>query len=112
MRASFAFTLFVTLAGLLPLNAAALAKKLKVFIHNPETMKIVLLLFSVTAALQAAPLSCDLTQYRGQGGLEARLQNDTLVVQWEGESGQQLRATFSIVDGVPRVDELAVQKSA
>jgi hypothetical protein len=60
-------------------------------------------------ALSAATLTCDLAQYRPIPGLAAEVGADDLTVQWDGESGQKLRARFGIRDGVPTVRELAIQ---
>lgn len=62
--------------------------------------------------LNAAPLNCNLDQYRPQPGLEANMEADTLVVRWDGEPGQKLRAQFGITNGVPVVRELAIQPEA
>ena len=57
----------------------------------------------------AAPLKCDFLQYREAPGLEASAQADNLLVHWDGESGQKLRARLGISAGVPVVQELAIQ---
>jgi hypothetical protein len=75
-------------------------------------MKTILILFLAVLmpSLHAAPVQCDLTQYRPQPGLEARVEGDSLAVQWVGERGQQLRASFVIAENVPKIRELAVRR--
>src|SRR5262245_20611540 len=60
----------------------------------------------------AATFRCDLAQYQPAPGLVANIEMDELVVHWDGESGQKLRARFGIQDGIPVVRELAIQPSA
>src|SRR5436190_3421351 len=64
------------------------------------------------ALLNAAPLTCDLNQYRALQGLEATVETDALVVRWDGERGQKLRGRFGITNGVPAIRELAIQSKA
>src|SRR5438876_864881 len=71
-----------------------------------------LLTFGVVTSMAGAALDFDLTRYQRQSGLEARVENEALVVQWRGEVGQQLRAQFAMADGVPTVRELAVRSMA
>ena len=59
----------------------------------------------------APPLTCDMTAYRPQPGLEAFSQERSLNVRWSGEQGQELLATFAIVNGMPTVRELAIRKT-
>jgi len=63
------------------------------------------------ASLSAAPRAYDLSQYKPLPGLMATVDGDDLVVGWDGESEQKLRARFAISNGVPTVRELAVQSS-
>jgi hypothetical protein len=66
-----------------------------------------LLLAGVTAAQN---LNCNLQLYKAENGLRAGMQNGMLTLTWDGESGQQLRASFTIQNGQPVVQELAAQK--
>src|SRR5262245_8579317 len=61
--------------------------------------------------LNAAPLTCDLSQYQSRPGLTADIDMDELAVQWEGESAQKLRVRFAVRDGVPIVRELSIQSA-
>src|SRR5258708_30220063 len=56
-----------------------------------------------------ATLDCDLSQYRGQEGLTASRQGDTLAVLWAGDHGSSLRMLLTIDSGVPTIRELAVR---
>ncbi|MDQ2900224.1 MAG: hypothetical protein M3Y07_10530, partial [Acidobacteriota bacterium] len=56
-------------------------------------------------------LNCDLRRYQPLEGLTAEIRQDGLRVSWQGERGQQLRATFAIRDKQPIVRELAVRKA-
>src|SRR5690242_9245658 len=51
----------------------------------------------------------DLSGYRPQSGLEAAVDGDSLVVHWDGEADQELRARFALVRGIPSVRELAAR---
>ena len=61
------------------------------------------------SVLSAATLDCDLEAYQPIPGLVANIELGDLAVQWDGESGQKLRAQFGIQDGVPAVRELSIQ---
>ena len=64
-----------------------------------------LALTSVFAAAQSP--SCDFKAYKAVDGIEAEPQKDGLLLTWQGEPGQRLRARFAIEDGQPRIAELA-----
>src|SRR6266704_977547 len=75
-------------------------------------MKTFFSIFLASAAitvLRGAALNCDLSQYRRLPGLEARVDEDALLVQWDGEAGQPLRAMFAIEKETPVIRELAVR---
>src|SRR3954453_15044963 len=65
--------------------------------------------FSFAAAADSA-MNCDLAGYKAQDGLKAQMRGGLLEVTWQGERREQLRAVFSIRDGQPVVQELAVRK--
>src|SRR3954466_13889288 len=52
----------------------------------------------------------DMTGYRPRPGLVAVSEGGSLTVTWDGEKGQELRARFAIVDGIPTVRELGVRR--
>ena len=74
-----------------------------------KTLLVALFTAGVIGPLGASELTCDMTGYRVTTGLEARLEKDALLVQWKGEAGQQLRASFAIENSRPVVRELAVR---
>ena len=61
-------------------------------------------------AATALAQNCDLSGYAPQDGLKAEQRSGTLVVTWQGERSDQLRAAFTIRDGQPMVHELAALK--
>src|SRR2546427_8369904 len=63
----------------------------------------------VAGVLAAAELRGDMTGYGATPGLEARLEKDALLVQWQGEAGQEFRAAFHIDNSRPVIRELAVR---
>src|SRR6266851_2112899 len=67
--------------------------------------------FSPIPALAADALSCDLSQYKAAQGLTAVVEQDSLVVSWNGQNGADLRARYGIDRGQPVVRELAVKKA-
>src|SRR5262249_46299207 len=56
-------------------------------------------------------LNCDLSEYKAIDGLRASVQNGVLDLSWQGERGQQLRASFAIRNGQPLITELAARKN-
>src|SRR5215471_10865410 len=67
-------------------------------------------LMMIAFSLYADPLTCDLSTYKPSQGLTAAASNNTLVVTWDGERGQELRIRFGITSGTPTMQELAVRK--
>src|SRR3954452_18639671 len=65
--------------------------------------------FSFAVAADSA-MNCDLAGYKAQDGLKAQMRAGLLEVTWQGERREQLRAAFTIRDGQPVVQELAVRK--
>jgi len=57
----------------------------------------------------AAPPTWEMSEYRDQPGLSAVTEGETLTVNWTGAPGQELRARFTVVGGIPTVRELAVR---
>jgi len=76
-------------------------------------MKHLALLSSILCAGLAAgqTLNCDLAEYKPQPGLRAGLANGQLLIAWQGEGGQELRAAFGIEKGQPLIRELAARKA-
>ena len=63
-------------------------------------------------SFRAAALEFDLTRYQRQPGLEARAEQDALVVEWQGEADAQLRVEFVIEGGAPTVRQLSLRGQA
>src|SRR6266704_3187509 len=74
-----------------------------------KTLLVVAFATSAINLLGASELTCDMTDYRATPGIEARVEQDALLVHWKGEAGQQLRASFAIENSRPVVRELAVR---
>jgi hypothetical protein len=74
-----------------------------------KTLLVMALAANAVRLLGASELACDMTAYRATPGLEARVEKDALLVQWNGEAAQELRAAFAIEDHRPVVRELAVR---
>jgi hypothetical protein len=62
------------------------------------------------AQLGAEPLKCDSDSYQPQPGLRAEVHEGSLLVSWEGEQGNRLRARFGIENARPLIRELSVRK--
>jgi hypothetical protein len=63
----------------------------------------------VSAAAAGQTLNCNLQGYKSVEGLKAEANARAATLTWSGESGQQLRAQFTIRDGQPIVQELAAR---
>jgi hypothetical protein len=57
----------------------------------------------------AQSVNCDMRQYKQAEGLTAENREGALQLSWQGERGDQLRASFTIRDGQPVVLELAAR---
>lgn len=71
----------------------------------------VLLLCWSSLPLYAAAVRCDLSAYRAVPGLGAGQAGENLRVTWPGAAGQELRASFGVDDGTPRIREMSVRKA-
>ena len=54
-----------------------------------------------TDVVLADAVKCDMSQYKAASGLTASVEPDALVVAWNGENNQELRARFAIESGTP-----------
>ena len=74
-------------------------------------------LFPPTSTLSPVPvlladsLNCNLSQYKTTQGLTAAVEQDTLLVSWNGQNGADLRARYAIDGGQPVIRDLAVKKA-
>ena len=64
----------------------------------------------IAANQAAAPLNCNLTQYKASSGLTSALEGDLLTVSWNGQGTSQLRARFAIDSGTPTIRDLSVRR--
>jgi hypothetical protein len=71
-------------------------------------MKRIAIFLVVASTVWAAP--CSLTGYMAQSGLTAEAVGQDLRVNWQGEHGASLRATFGLDGDQPVIRELAVRK--
>lgn len=63
----------------------------------------------VSAGAVGETLNCNLQGYKPVEGLKAEANEQAATLTWSGESGQQLRAQFTIRNGQPIVQELAAR---
>jgi hypothetical protein len=66
---------------------------------------------SMLPVLQADSLNCNLSQYKAAQGLTAAVEQDSLLVSWNGQNGADLRARYAIDSGQPVIRDLAVKKA-
>ena len=77
--------------------------------HKVRTLLTVAALLTAIDGF-AGPMTCDLSNYKAATGLTAALEQDTLAVNWSGESGSDVRARFGIAAATPVIRELSVRK--
>jgi hypothetical protein len=75
-----------------------------------KSMAMTALMGLIASTLQAAPPTCDVSQYKAVPGLTAAVEPDALAVTWEGDKGAELRMRLGIDAGQPIVRELAVRR--
>jgi hypothetical protein len=63
----------------------------------------------LTGVAAAQSLNCDLQSYKATDGLKATTSGGVVMMSWQGESGQELRASFGIRNRQPFVQELAAR---
>jgi hypothetical protein len=73
---------------------------------------LICLALTMSVAAVAQTLNCNLQGYKPVDGVKAETSGQGLVLTWQGESRQQLRAQFSLHDGQPVVEELAARTGA
>jgi hypothetical protein len=66
----------------------------------------------LTGAAAAQSLNCDLQGYKATNGLKATAGGSAVTMTWQGEGGQELRASFGIRNGQPFVEELAARAAS
>jgi len=65
-----------------------------------------------TGIAEAQSTPCDLSQYVAGNGIDVTPSGNEVVLTWPGESGAELRASFSLIDSQPVVDELAARNAS
>ena len=68
-------------------------------------------LLVVASHPRAEALPCEMGQYKALDGLTATSQDDAVTLTWSGERKTQLRLALTVVEGVPRVAEMAVRRA-
>ena len=66
----------------------------------------------IAARQSAAPLNCNLSQYKASSGLTSAIEGDVLNVSWNGQGTSQLRARFAIDGGTPTIRDLSVRQGS
>lgn len=65
---------------------------------------------AIAAPAAADPLSCDVSGYRAQPGLEAAPASDAITLTWDGaKAGELVRLSLGVEGGAPVVREIAVK---
>ena len=75
-------------------------------------MRAYLLVLSVAALsgiAAAQTFHCDFRNYKALEGIKAEAGQNALTLTWQGESKQQLRAQFALLNGQPIVEELSAR---
>jgi hypothetical protein len=89
------------------LSLGALSAVVAAFLVSPSTSS------EVRAANQAAaPLNCNLSQYKASTGLTSAVEGNVLTVSWNGQGTSQLRARFAIDGGTPTIRDLSVRRGS
>ncbi|MEK6481165.1 hypothetical protein WJR50_26720 [Catalinimonas sp. 4WD22] len=70
-----------------------------------------ILISCITLTAQADPINPDLSAYKAQDGLIAKVEGEMLLISWEGEDETELQLKFAINEGVPSIDELLIRPS-
>ena len=68
-------------------------------------------LLVVASHPRAQALPCEMGQYKAVDGLIATSQDDAVTLTWSGERDTQLRLALAVVEGVPRVVEMAIRRA-
>ena len=58
----------------------------------------------------AQTLNCNLQDYKSVDGIQVVANQSSVELTWRGEANAQLRASFTLRDGQPVVQELSVRK--
>jgi hypothetical protein len=78
---------------------------------NGEDLRILLGMLLLSGMAKAENLQCSFDNHKPVEGIDARMNQGTLEMAWQGEAGEQLQALFTIRDGHPVVQQLAARSS-
>jgi hypothetical protein len=92
------------------LDIASSPSKETTKVYKRNFMKIALALPLACGLAWANGADCDMSAYKESSGLKATSQNGKLELSWSGERDEELRASFGIENGQPKVIELAARK--
>ena len=73
--------------------------------------RILWLSAALCGASFAQNLDCNFQGYKDTSGIQAQMQGGSLILTWQGERGQQLRARFGMQQDGPVIRELAAKKN-
>jgi len=68
-----------------------------------------LIVLLAAPVLRAAPINCNLAEYKTRAGLTAAIEGDLLVVAWSGQGSEELRMRLAIESGKPTIRDLSVR---
>ena len=74
-----------------------------------NTGRFLLAMTLLSTIARAQQIQCSFDGYKAVEGLRAVMNRGTLEMTWQGEAGQELKASFSIQDGHPVVRQLAAR---
>jgi hypothetical protein len=75
-------------------------------------MKVLLVIGAlslIAPTVAADPLNCNMSKYKVVAGLSAVVEQDTLVVTWNGTRGSEIRLRFAIDKAQPLIREMAIR---
>ncbi len=72
-------------------------------------VRILIVCFASFTA-QADPLNCKMDEYLAQEGLTAEVDEDTLVVYWQGEDDVEWRTRFYLQSGAPIIRDISIRQ--
>ena len=74
-----------------------------------HSYRLAMSLTLLTSVAAAQAVKCDLQNSKPVAGITAEQHGEAVLLSWQGESNQQLRAQFAIRNGQPTVSELAAR---
>jgi hypothetical protein len=77
----------------------------------PRFLELAACIAALCAGVAAQTVDCNLQGYRPLDGLRADSKGGVVTFAWRGERGQELRTAFTVKDGQPQIQEMAVRKA-